>query len=236
MLALHNLILKMKQLIKSLIFGKTPATRLIRCGLLRGLRFHVDPNHKSQRLIGFDEREICAVTRQFAARVKTAVDIGANDGWYSLFFATLPGMDTVIACEPEAACVQQLEKNLSENACQVRARVSIVPRFIGTGNGQLAVDDVLENAAGPYLLKVDVDGGELEVLHSARKILAASEVQLIVETHSVELERDCVRFLSELGFKCTIVPNGWYRCLIPEQRPIPHNRWFYATKPKLVKL
>lgn len=202
----------------------------IRHGLLKGLRFHIDPNHKSQRLMGLDEREIASITRRLADRVKTAVDIGANDGWYSLFFATVTGIENVFACEPEAGCIRQFEENLSANSDRIRAKVSIVPRFIGTGDDQLSVDELLEQANGPYLLKIDVDGGELEVLRSAEKTLSTPGLCLVVETHSVELERDCLRFLEERGYQCTIIPNGWYRCIVPEQRPIPHNRWFHAEK------
>jgi methyltransferase FkbM-like protein len=220
----------MKSLIKSILFGKTPSVREIRYGLLRGLRFHINPNHKSQRLMGLDEREVVSITRRLADRVKSAVDIGANDGWYSLFFATRPSMETVFACEPAAESIHQFQVNLAANADRIRAKVSIISRFLGTNDGQLAVDAMLENVPGPHLLKIDVDGGELEVLRSAEKTLATRGVCLIVETHSVKLERDCIQFLEDRGFQCTIIPNGWYRCIVPEQRPIPHNRWFSAEK------
>jgi hypothetical protein len=39
-----------------------------------------------------------------------------------------------------------------------------------------------------------------------------------------------MEFLERLGYTCRVIKNAWWRLLIPEQRPIEHNRWFIAEK------
>ena len=221
----------MKKLIKRLLFGSVTGPRKIRAGLLRGLMFRVDPHFKSQRLMGTDESEIANVVREFSAQVKTAVDIGANDGWYTLYFAAQPGIQKVFACEPDAKCIGELKDNLAMNT-GATAKVSIISRFVGTKADPdwISLDEILRGTPEPHLLKIDVDGGELGVLQSASELLLQHNPLVIVETHSQELERDCIAFLSERNYECTIIPNGWYRCIIPEERPIAHNRWFSAKR------
>lgn len=218
----------MKRTIKHLLFGTGWSIRTIKLGLLKGLRFGINPANKTQRLLGTDELEIAAIVRKFAARARIAVDIGANDGWYTLYFCTSGSVELVIACEPEAQFVELLKANLEANRSALRAEYRVVDRFIGTAAGQMAVDEVLKETEVSVLLKIDVDGGELEVLRSAERTLASRRALLIIETHSTELERDCIRFLEERNYRCTVIPNAWYRLFIPELRPIPHNRWFFA--------
>src|SRR4051794_17444067 len=80
----------------------------------------------------------------------------------------------------------------------------------------------------PILLKIDVDGGEIEVLRGAHQLLNSRQALLVVETHSKQLEDACAGLLIDAGYDVRIARNGWYRCLIPEQRQSAHNRWLVA--------
>ena len=82
----------------------------------------------------------------------------------------------------------------------------------------------LDELERPDFIKVDVDGGELDVLQSAESTLSQVPA-LIVETHSAELERACGRLLVDHGLRVTVVSQ---RKLGTEMRPIPHNRWLVA--------
>ena len=84
-------------------------------------------------------------------------------------------------------------------------------------------------AQEPILLKMDIDGGELGALESGKDILGKKRFLIIVETHSLELENQCIHYLSELGYACEVVKNAWWRFFFPEERPIAHNRWFIAN-------
>jgi hypothetical protein len=81
---------------------------------------------------------------------------------------------------------------------------------------------------GPVFILVDIDGGEFELLNSCGNGFDFRNCTWLIETHSRELEMNCARFLNEKNYKVTIIKNAWWRSVIPEKRPLEHNRWLYA--------
>lgn len=216
--------------IKGWIFGHSSRARRIRCGLLRGWTFVVDPREKSQRLVGLDEKEIAPHVRAAARHGRTAIDVGAHDGWYSTFFATRPNIAHVIACDRNPRVVDRLRENVRLNGLGGKVDVQVTSVGLPGAPGFRSLDDLLTGEAPPFVIKVDVDGGEADVLASGATVLLEQDCSLIVETHSLELERACIDYLHGLGYESTVIPNGWYRRFIPELRTIPHNRWFVASR------
>jgi hypothetical protein len=224
----------LKSAVKRWVLGRPgPRPRAVRVGLLRGRRFVVDVGNKSMRLLGLDETEIASAMRRLSRGVATGVDVGANDAWYSLYLASVPSVRQVLAFEPEPSHHARFEENFALNDPALRAKVRLVPKFVGRTRDERTVplDDELRDAAGPILIKIDVDGGEMDVLRGAGATLARPDVRLVIETHSAELERECVALLERAGYRTTIIPNGWYRAIVPEQRMIAHNRWLTAARP-----
>lgn len=210
--------------------GERP--RDIGAGLLRGLRFNVDTSSKTMRLLGLDEREIAKAVADAAAKSSAALDVGSNDGWYSLYFASRPNIEKVWAFEPDPTMAPRFESNFALNSPEFLKKVQVESKFVGDRDDDqfVRIDTILAGYDKPVLLKVDVDGGELDVLKGARQTLETKTCHLVIETHTVELERDCTAFLEGLGYRTTIIPNGWYRAVVPEFRPSPHNRWFVAER------
>lgn len=222
-----------KTLVKNLMFGaQQPRAYDVRLGLLRGLRFEVDVRIDTQQLTGLYEREIARPVREFASRARSVVDIGAGDGYYTLFFASQPGIEKIIACEPQADRVRLLERNLALNGERQSERVTVLPVCVGAAraDGFTDLDSLLESCPDPVLVKTDVEGAEREVLESGRRAIARRNLMLIIETHSAELERECVRYLTASGYQCEIRNNAWYRKFVPELRPLDHNRWLTAQR------
>src|SRR5262249_41587244 len=81
-------------------------------------------------------------------------------------------------------------------------------------------------------IKIDTDGHELNVLRSGLALLANARPALLVETHSIELERDCIALLEELQYRCEIIKNAWFRIIIPERRG-GHNMGVFALPSSL---
>jgi hypothetical protein len=227
--------LGIKSTIKSGLLGKPGMRpREISRGLLKGLKFNVDTSSKSMRLLGLDESEIASVTRQMAAEAKSAADVGANDGWYALYFASRPNITRVLAFDPGAEVLEATRKNFQLNDPAFLAKTTLVNAFVGNKpgvSGWARLDDYVSQLPEPILLKIDVDGGEIDVLEGAPQMLSR-DCRLIVETHSADLEKGCIQRLETMGYECKIIGTAWYRAIIPEHREIEHNRWFVAQKKK----
>lgn len=46
--------------------------------------------NQTQRFLGLDERELATYLKRGLARARSAVDVGANDGYYTLIFLQSP--------------------------------------------------------------------------------------------------------------------------------------------------
>jgi predicted RNA methylase len=225
---------RIKTVIRKLMFGSEPRAFAVHAGLLRGLRFEIDVRVDTQQITGLYEREIRTAVRRFASRACTALDIGAGDGYYTLYFASRPGIRKVIACEPDPQRIVQLKRNLGLNpSCEVN-KVSVRPVCVGTPGAQ-DLETLILNTPEPVLLKIDVEGAEMQVLESGKDCLARRDLMVIIETHSAALEQGCVDLLSRLGYQCKIQKNGWYRKLVPELRHLPHNRWLVAERTAAIR-
>ena len=226
--------MSIRSTVKSWVTGPPgDAERKIKHGLLKGMNFYVDPSIKSMRLVGLDEREIAAATRAAAAAVTVAMDIGANDGWYATYFAGLPNINRVYAFEPDVSIRPKMDKNLTANGPAISSKVEVVQKMVGDKDDAdwVSVDSFATRLSGQkVLLKIDVDGGELDVLNGARRVLTEIECRVVMETHTAELERTCIALLESIGYRCRIIDVGWYRRFFPESRPLAHNRWFVAAK------
>lgn len=225
--------MSIKSRVKHLFLGPPGSRpRKISCGLLKGYRFHVDPARKSMRLMGLDETEIAGEVRRLSAQAATALDVGCNDGWYSLYLAGRNNIQRVYSFDGSGECLTGMKSNLALNDEAIAGKVTMIQKLVGAKNDDpgCSIDATLTAPAEPILFKIDVDGGELDVLRGAKQTLTNRKCLLIIETHSTDLERDCIAFLSELGYRCRIIPPGWYRAFVPEYRPIPHNQWFVATR------
>lgn len=176
-----------------------------------------------QRYLGLDERELLASIKEMLPYSDTLVDIGANDGYYTMAFLR-SGAKRVIACEPGIA-MNTLLANAEVNDYKPDDRFTIERRLVGSQQQMISVSDLLRDRPQPILLKVDVDGGEFDILRSAEGYPDLPALWWIIETNSEVLEVQCQQWLKEHNFKTEIIRNASWRRFIPEQCPLSHNRW-----------
>ena len=214
---------------KFLVFGREIRSRLILAGAARGLRMIIDPNAKTQRLLGLDEREI---QRDFVACAKWAevlVDVGASDAYYGLVFRkhNAQGEIHLVEANEEFQAIQRDHFLANFPDAPPICHASFVVSPEKQGDRCCVISRDLPVRGRRVFLKVDVDGWELDVLRSAEALFKDTPIRTIIETHSPELERDCLMFLRDRGFTAKVIPNADWRRWIPENRPA-HNRWIYA--------
>jgi precorrin-6B methylase 2 len=204
----------------------------IRIGLYKDIVLELDLRHAMQQYLGLHERETFPFLRNAARRCTWMIDVGAGNGEMSIFFARNRHCRVVHAFEPDTEALGHFHRNLRLNGLTDESRLVIHDCFAGTGGPpqQLALDSLDIDVSQPGLLKIDVDGAETDVLDSAKGLLKTGTPDVLVEVHSEQLEADCIGRLRGFGYAVNVIDNAWWRVLVPENRPIPHNRWIGATK------
>jgi len=217
--------------IKSTLVSDVRQVRTVPFGLYKGLNLDLNLTTQTQIFLGLWERETYWAIRRAAPKAKWFVDVGAGKGELCLFFARLKHVKRIIAMEPNHTEAHALIANLNHNNID-SDRIEVFENFAGTESDDryVRIDQLNIIPSVHGFIKIDVDGFELDVLRSGQQLLSQGNVDLLVETHSAELENSCIEFLENLGYYCRVIKNAWWRLLIPEQRPIEHNRWFFAEK------
>jgi hypothetical protein len=195
----------------------------------------LDLASQSQLYIGTFEREVYRSLERFSADIRSAIDIGAREGEYTLYFLAKTRAQRVIAFEPEMAIHPQLMSNLELNHLAHDPRFTLIANFVGArdGDNERTLDSLMDSISTPCLIKIDVEGGEASVLQGAQRLLQLPQVRWIIETHSQDLEQQCVLTLREAGYETRIIPTAWWRGVLPELRVsevIRFNRWLAAAR------
>ena len=141
---------------------------------------------------------------------KHFLDIGSNMGFYSLALASENLSLQVDAFEPQPLVFSMLEKNVDLNQLTERVRIHnvglgkdvgilkmYVPKFTGTGGASfqnlhedegeateievevVVLDQTISSTID--LMKIDVEGFELNVLHGAESLISAMKPTVVVE-------------------------------------------------------
>ena len=195
---------------------------VLAAGEAAGLRFAVD---RSSVVWATGRVELPVQQAVAAALFDGAVffDVGANVGFYTLLAARAVGpTGRVVAFEPHPQNVQALERNVQLNGLE---NVLIVPKAasraaghaslevrnratarLGTQHGleveTVALDDIVSAhpELRPDVVKIDVEGHELDVLAGFRRTLEQAAPILLCEMHGHSAE--FVTATSRLGYTC----------------------------------
>ncbi len=172
---------------------------------------------------GFYEVELLEMLRPALAPGDLVVDVGANIGNHTVFFAGVCGC-RVIAIEPNQTALEGLRRNVEANGLE--DRVSILPYAVGAAisagrlhegsadniglttvevddDGDLEIrplDDLVEEASQLRLIKIDVEGMEMDVLKGAKSVLQASRPILALEAATVDQFSDLETVLKPLNY------------------------------------
>jgi hypothetical protein len=221
--------------IKKSVVPKGQHERMVRFGPLRGVRFNLDLSCQTQIWLGLYEREIYRWMAPLSNGIQSAIDIGAAEGLYTSYFLLRTSAKRVWSFEPGPGLRAAIARNLDLNAFREQEQWMFIPSCVGTREGMdVPLGSLCNSICYPCLIKVDVDGGELDVIRSASDLVARGDVRWIVETHSQDLESACLQFFAGLGYRTQVVANAWWRFFVPERRPIPHNRWLVAYQDGVV--
>jgi hypothetical protein len=228
-LDLYKLSLVGLRKVKDSFFDDEVRYRRIRFGLCRGYSMPLNMRHGVRVVLGLFEPEIHRYFKAFATPGGCLYDVGACHGYYTLAFSRLAGPARVYTFEPNqkdsAICKEIMVRNHPNATIEVHE--FFIGRTVDQAQRQETLDDLVfvKGFKPPTLIKIDVDGPEVEVLSGATRVLAECRPKLIVEVHSPQLEIDCKALLERSGYAVRIVKNN---PLVQEKRPVELNRWLVA--------
>ena len=174
--------------------------------------------------IGSFEHEKQMAFRRAVSRGNVVYDLGANVGFYSLLASVLVGnAGHVYGFEPLASNAailrRHLEMNRILNCTVLQAAVTAddgVARLDPSSSGDLAhlsetgaetvstvaLDSLLATGKirAPQVMKIDVEGAELQALRGAARLIEAHRPVILLATHGPQVHRGCLNFLRDRGY------------------------------------
>ena len=198
-------------------------TKRVTAHSLASIFVHIFKNKEHMLLPGFDVIDRPVI-----------VDIGANEGYYSLKMAQNPGAK-VFAIEPNPAAFELLCKNIQANdfenivplECAIwkeggKATLNVIPQVTSIGTllpiessfmseaedrvrrvsvNTMTLDELIANNRIDRidLLKIDVEGGELELLQASLSSLVIVD-RIVIEYHNQEIRHRLTNLLRGEGF------------------------------------
>ncbi len=193
-------------------------------GRLRGKRWIVGSGTHGCWL-GSYEYEKRRVFERMVGVGDVVYDMGANAGFYTLLAAELTGPSgRVVAFEPVPRNLRFLREHVRMNclpnvtiinaAVADRAGTALFDEGANPSMGRLAaggalevrtvtVDDLVSSRQirPPAVVKIDIEGGEVEALLGAQRTLSENRPRIFLSTHGPELHERCCELLVSLGYE-----------------------------------
>jgi glycosyltransferase involved in cell wall biosynthesis len=209
------------QSIKRRFVANDARYRRIAFGPAAGCVMKLNLQHEFRLYLGLYERELRGSYRRLLKPGSKAFDIGGRDGYSALLIARNTEAE-VISFESEPADAQSMQATFDRNPNLPLKSVSAFIGREGDPRTTLSVDQAAERYFQPDFMKIDVEGGEVDVLKGARRVLSLKRPTLLIEVHGVNEENECVEILEHNSYRIRVIDQSR---LFREQRPVPHNRW-----------
>jgi FkbM family methyltransferase len=157
-------------------------------------------------------------------RTGTAIDVGANIGTHTLFFAKICRLKT-ISFEPNRPIADVLEENIALNKLEQKVMVhraavgdettkvmvtsgptnnSGMVRCIKDDHGpvkMVRLDDIVLPSEDVTLIKIDVEGGEIGVLRGAEQLIKRCSPYIYAEAQTPEAKQELDDYMKALDYK-----------------------------------
>jgi len=198
-------------LLKSILPNHTLPLPIL-SGPFRGARISLNPHHSLRKVFGVYEHELNDWLEKVLPHVDTVFDVGANDGYFTFgcaaAFRRLGKSAEIIAFEPLVPHFEELKSSL-QNQPEDQIQILLHNCLVGSEEklGTTTLDAIVkqrDRLPGPALIKIDVEGAELEVVAGASLCLNSSNYFLI-EVHDRSFIEILTKGFSTQGIKLKLV-------------------------------
>jgi len=184
-------------------------------GPFRGARVVMRPRYSLRKIAGLYEHELNGWLSSALDRVSRVLDVGANDGYFTFgcaaAFRRRGVRGEIIAFEGQAQHVSELKAGIAN---QEPGNVAIEVRhcLVGRASGGRfrALDDLEIGDRTRTLIKLDVEGAEMDVMAGAASWIAPSN-PFVIEVH----KRDYIDQLQAMFLARGV------RLQLIDQQPLP---------------
>ena len=221
---MNNFVMKLKHALKLLFSG---AYVKIRSGPLKGLKWSIASGYKFIRG-NYEQYKTNAFLEHFR-RGSIFFDIGAHIGYYSSIAAEVnKSSGHIYAFEPRPMNIRFFRKHIGINKFE---NITLYEAAAGETDGMVRFDDNHGSATGfvtsegnlevrqlslgrmvkdgslpvPDFIKIDVEGGEKEVLSNLRDIISSARPGILVATHGKECRDFTEKFLTENNYSFRVL-------------------------------
>ena len=182
-------------ILASLLPNQPKPLRILQ-GPFRGAVVVMNPRNSMRKVLGIYEHELNPWLEKALQRVTRVIDVGANDGYFTFgcaaAFRRLGKTGEILSFEPQTQHIDALQHSL--NRLPVGAtKIRLVQTLVGheEGSGITTLDAVHWETGEPTcrtntLIKIDVEGDELEVLRGASSWLKRANY-FVIEVHRESL-------------------------------------------------
>lgn len=183
--------------LKNAVLPNRPISVPILRGPFRGAKLHTSLRDNLRKVFGLYEHELNDWLETVLPRVERVIDVGANDGYFTLgcaaAFRRLERRAQIFAFEPQAECCDKLQQSTRAKAARSGVVTFVVEQTLvgrSDGDGILTLDAAARRAdlalePRNALVKIDVEGAEIDVIEGASLWLNDTNF-FVIEVHRHE--------------------------------------------------
>lgn len=204
-------------------------------GPFRGATVVMNPQASLRKAFGLYEHELNSWLERALGQVRRVIDVGANDGYFTFGCAAAlhrRGVTAaIIAFEPQEQHVAAL-KAAAARQRYPRIRISVEQALVGAEvrSGMTTLDALPVHDRVNSLIKVDVEGAELDVIEGAGSWLHPSNL-FVIEVHRRPLLDTLTARFTAQGLELIQIDQQPLPLLGRDVRN-PDNWWLVSALPK----
>jgi len=218
------------ELLKSFLPNRPMPTRIWR-GPFRGARIVMNPRDSIRKILGLYEYELNPWLEKALRRSKRVLDVGANDGYFTFgcaaAFQRLGKKGEIICFEPQEQHMLKLRRSIAAQNCP-DIRFEIIHALVGreVREGMTTLDATPTTDRRDTLVKIDVEGAEVDVVEGARSWMDKSNL-FVIEVHREAYLPELKQIFAERGHRLAQINQRPLALLGRETRD--KNNWWLVS-------